>query len=768
VFARIVRAAAFLAATLLALPLFATLSVQGTIRFENRAYSQNGWGSTSYSPSRYTTVQILRASDNAVLYTTSTTASGTYNASVSGLNTGDSYKLKAWAQTAAVQVGTSVSATWTCLSVSTTNTNVTFDLSLAGACGSVARALNMVDAIVEGYQWAQARAGGLPDQVDVLFPSATHPQYDQTNNYIQMPDNDSASNDDVVIHEYGHFLADDFTATMTLPGGSHSSCATASSTSLAFSEAWASFIFQAVRAKEWGVAYYPSTNLTEYQDYETGTTYVNGSSYCTPTGAANELAVGAVLSDTRDSADESFDTISGQQQKTWDIVDKNWQYQSSMPDVNQFRTEWANASEIDPLFCKYIDANASYCPPATPTATAASNPLTTSFQANWSSAPRATGYRLDVSTSSSFSSLVSGYNNLDVGNVLSKSVTGLSPGTTYYYRVRAYNSGGTSGNSNTISATTTPLTCASFAISPASAAPNASSGSVPVTITGSPSGCQGGAWTASGNGSWLSVSKTSGSGSDSLTVSWTNNATTFSRSGNATIAANTFSVTQAGTSTPACTSFTITPSSANATSAAGSQLVTITGAPAGCQGGNWTASGNGSWLSVSKTSGSGSDSLTVSWTGNTSVSQRSANATIAGNLFPVTQAGTGDTTAGFYLLTPCRLVDSRNPNGPYGGPVLAPGGVRNLVVAGQCSVPSGIKAVAVNLVAVEPTADGWFILYPGPIGSARPLSSNINYRTGKTVANNAIVPVAADGSINIYNSTGAATHFIIDLSGYFQ
>src|SRR4029077_1930915 len=48
-----------------------------------------------------------------------------------------------------------------------------------------------------------------------------------------------------------------------------------------------------------------------------------------------------------------------------------------------------------------------------------------------------------------------GYQDLDVGNVVSRSVTGLNAGTTYFYRVRAYNSGGTSGNSNTITVNTT-------------------------------------------------------------------------------------------------------------------------------------------------------------------------------------------------------------------------------------------------------------------------------------------------------------------------
>jgi len=92
--------------------------------------------------------------------------------------------------------------------------------------------------------------------------------------------------------------------------------------------------------------------------------------------------------------------------------------------------------------------------PAAPAAKPATNVTNSGFTAHWSSVTGATSYRLDISTSSTFSSYLSGYQNLDLGNVISRSVSGLSTGRSYYYRVRAHNSAGTSGNSNVISVTT--------------------------------------------------------------------------------------------------------------------------------------------------------------------------------------------------------------------------------------------------------------------------------------------------------------------------
>lgn len=92
--------------------------------------------------------------------------------------------------------------------------------------------------------------------------------------------------------------------------------------------------------------------------------------------------------------------------------------------------------------------------PSAPVATAATGITESQFTANWSAPTGALGFYLDVATDSGFLNYVLGYQNLDVENVTDYIVTGLSDGMTYYYRVRAYNSSGTSINSSTINVTT--------------------------------------------------------------------------------------------------------------------------------------------------------------------------------------------------------------------------------------------------------------------------------------------------------------------------
>src|SRR5262249_44193349 len=55
--------------------------------------------------------------------------------------------------------------------------------------------------------------------------------------------------------------------------------------------------------------------------------------------------------------------------------------------------------------------------PSAPVANAATNLTSTSFTANWGTVSNATSYDLDVSKAHSFANYVSGYRNLNVGNI---------------------------------------------------------------------------------------------------------------------------------------------------------------------------------------------------------------------------------------------------------------------------------------------------------------------------------------------------------------
>jgi hypothetical protein len=123
--------------------------------------------------------------------------------------------------------------------------------------------------------------------------------------------------------------------------------------------------------------------------------------------------------------------------------------------------------------------------------------------------------------------------------------------------------------------------------------------------------------------------------------------------------------------------------------------------------------------------------------------------------------------AAFYTLTPCRTIDTRTPPGPSGSPALAPGARRNFVVT-YCRVPGTAKAISVNVTVTGATAPGFVSLFPGD-GSLPP-SSTINFSAGQTRANDAVVPLAADGtgSMAVFNGAASPVHFIVDVNGYFE
>ncbi len=119
----------------------------------------------------------------------------------------------------------------------------------------------------------------------------------------------------------------------------------------------------------------------------------------------------------------------------------------------------------------------------------------------------------------------------------------------------------------------------------------------------------------------------------------------------------------------------------------------------------------------------------------------------------------------FYPITPCRVVDTRNPDGPFTGPILEAGTTRSFAIpAGGCNIPATAAAYAMN-VTVVPDGPLWY-LTAWPTGAQQPVVSTLNSWDGSVVANAAIIPAAAaDGSISVY--VAGRTHLVLDINGYF-
>src|SRR4029077_114107 len=77
---------------------------------------------------------------------------------------------------------------------------------------------------------------------------------------------------------------------------------------------------------------------------------------------------------------------------------------------------------------------------------------------------------------------------------------------------------------------------------------------------------------------------------------------------------------------------------------------------------------------------------------------------------------------------------------------------------------SGVSAVVMNVTVTNPNAASFLTTWPG--GQGQPTASNLNYTAGQTIANRVIVPVGANGQVNIYNAFGTAD-VIADVNGYF-
>jgi uncharacterized repeat protein (TIGR03803 family) len=117
--------------------------------------------------------------------------------------------------------------------------------------------------------------------------------------------------------------------------------------------------------------------------------------------------------------------------------------------------------------------------------------------------------------------------------------------------------------------------------------------------------------------------------------------------------------------------------------------------------------------------------------------------------------------------TPCRIVDTRNPDGTFGGPPISGGTARSFPLAqsgNPCNIPPNVIAYSLNVTVVPEGPLGYLTIWP--TGEGQPLVSTLNSSDGRVKANAAIVPAGTpSGSVSVYVTN--TTNVILDISGYF-
>jgi alpha-tubulin suppressor-like RCC1 family protein len=118
----------------------------------------------------------------------------------------------------------------------------------------------------------------------------------------------------------------------------------------------------------------------------------------------------------------------------------------------------------------------------------------------------------------------------------------------------------------------------------------------------------------------------------------------------------------------------------------------------------------------------------------------------------------------FTPVAPARVLDTRNGSG--GLKPFAANAEQTLKLTANAGIPaSNVSSVVVNLTVVNAPADGFVTIWPS--GESKPSTSNINFKSGQTIANQVTVKVGADGKIKML-SNASGTNLLIDVSGYYS
>ena len=121
----------------------------------------------------------------------------------------------------------------------------------------------------------------------------------------------------------------------------------------------------------------------------------------------------------------------------------------------------------------------------------------------------------------------------------------------------------------------------------------------------------------------------------------------------------------------------------------------------------------------------------------------------------------------FVPVPPCRVVDTRNPYGNFGGPAIQENSSRAFPLSGSdnpCGIPTSAVAYSLNVTVVPMGPLSYLTIWP--TGEGPPVVSTLNSPDGRVKANAAIVPAGVlSGLVSVFVTN--TTNVILDIDGYF-
>src|SRR5205807_1217221 len=110
-----------------------------------------------------------------------------------------------------------------------------------------------------------------------------------------------------------------------------------------------------------------------------------------------------------------------------------------------------------------------------------------------------------------------------------------------------------------------------------------------------------------------------------------------------------------------------------------------------------------------------------------------------------------------------RVADTRNPNGPFGGPFISGGTTRPFTIPNSsCNIPATAQAYSINVTVVPKIKLGFLTMFP--CGQTQPATSTLN-SDGRVKAEAAIVPAGTSGAVCAFATDD--TDLVLDINGYF-